>query len=88
VTVTSLDATRLLVSTAVDLPGSGSVTFNIAAGSSTIPTFYLQALAGTATAQFQASAPCYATDTSNCHIQPVGLHLQQQQHLDYDEVGG
>jgi hypothetical protein len=73
VTVTSLDATRLLVSTAVDLPGSGSVTFNIAAGSSIIPTFYLQALAGTATAQFQASAPGYATDTSTVTFNPSGF---------------
>jgi hypothetical protein len=43
------------------------------AGSTYIPTFYLQALDGTGTVQITTSAPGYATDTSTIALRPSGF---------------
>ncbi len=73
VTVTSLDPTRVLLSTASDAVGGSSITFTIASGASFIPSFYVQALAGSGTAQFQASAPGYTTGTNTVTFRPSGF---------------
>ena len=43
------------------------------AGSSSIPGFYAQALAGTDTVDIEATAPGYATDASTVTLNPSGF---------------
>jgi hypothetical protein len=64
VTITSLDPTRVLLSTEATTAGVASLTLEVGAGQTTIPGFYVQALAGSGAVTLQTSAPGYATDTS------------------------
>ncbi len=73
VTITSTDPSRVLLATADNVAGSASITRTVNAGSSFITTFWVQALVGTGTADIQASAPGYATDTSTITFNPSGF---------------
>ena len=75
VTITSSDPSRLLLSNSAGTMGSASITVQVNAGSTSIPTFYLQALDGPGTVTFTASAPGYATDTSTANLTPSGFYI-------------
>ncbi|HZL93037.1 MAG TPA: hypothetical protein VFB99_05310, partial [Vicinamibacterales bacterium] len=75
VTITSLDPDKILLATTPTTAGSPSIVVAIAAGSSSIPTFYLQALTPTGTATIRTSATGYATDTSTITLRPSGFLL-------------
>ena len=75
VTIRSLDSSKLLLSTIPTAAGSGSITLTVHAGSSSIPGFYVQALAGTGTVDFETTAPGYAPDTSTVTLNPSGFVL-------------
>ena len=60
-TLTSSDPASVLLSTSRTTAGSGSITVQVNAGSSSIPTFYVQSLTDTGTVTITASAPGYAT---------------------------
>jgi hypothetical protein len=74
-TITSADPSRVLLSTNAATVGSASITLQVNAGSRNIPTFYIQALAGSGTVQIIASAPGYATDTSTITLKPSGFYI-------------
>jgi hypothetical protein len=76
VTVSSSDTTKLLLSATGTTTGTGSLTFNIAAGQTVIPTFFVQALAGSGTATVTMSAPGYANGTGTMTLDPSGFALQ------------
>jgi hypothetical protein len=73
VTITSADPGRLLLSTDPLVLGGPSIQLNIAGGGTSIPSFWLQALAGTGSVQITTSAPGYATDTSVITLAPSGF---------------
>jgi uncharacterized repeat protein (TIGR01451 family) len=75
VTIRSLDSSKLLLSTIPTAAGSGSITLTVLAGSSSIPGFYVQALAGTGTVDFETTAPGYAPDVSTVTLNPSGFVL-------------
>ena len=75
VTITSLDPSKVLLATADNVAGSASITRTVNAGSTSIPTFWVQALAGTGTSDIQATATGYANDTSTITMQPSGFIL-------------
>ncbi len=75
VTITSLDTSKLLLANDSTSAGSASITVQVNAGNSFIPSFWVHALAGSGSAQFQTSAPGYATDTSSVTLQPSGFIL-------------
>ena len=75
VTIRSLDISKLLLSTSPTAAGSASITLTVLAGQSFISGFYLQALAGTGTVDFEATAPGYAPDTSTVTLNPSGFVL-------------
>jgi hypothetical protein len=73
VTVTSLDPAKVVLSTDGATAGAASVTFEVGAGQTTIPQFYVQALAGTGTAQLRTSANGYTAVTSTVTLTPSGF---------------
>ena len=75
VTLTSSDPSKILLSASRTTAGSGSITIQVNAGSSFIPTFYVQSLTDTGTITITASAPGYATDTSTVTSAPSGFWL-------------
>jgi hypothetical protein len=75
VTIRSLDAGRLLLSASATAVGAESITRTVPAGSSSIPGFYVQALDGAGTVDFESTAPGYATDTSTVTLNPSGFVL-------------
>ena len=76
VTVTSPDPTRVLLATGATAVGTASITLDVGAGQSAIPTFYVQALAGTGTVTLQTTAPGYTADTSLITLTPSGFTFQ------------
>jgi hypothetical protein len=75
VTITSLDPSKFVLATAPTVPGVASITLTVGAGTSATPGFYVQALADSGTALLQATAPQYATDTSNVIFRPSGFYI-------------
>jgi parallel beta-helix repeat protein len=73
VTVTSLDPAKVVLSTDGATAGAASVTFEVGAGQTAIPQFYVQALAGTGTAQLRTSANGYTAVTSTVTLTPSGF---------------
>jgi uncharacterized repeat protein (TIGR01451 family) len=73
VTVTSGDATRLLLSTSATAQGTDHLTFDLTAGASSTPAFFVQALAGTGTVPVITSAPGFTTHTATITLQPSGF---------------
>jgi hypothetical protein len=75
VTVTVADPTKALISTSATTVGSGSLTFNLATGSSSTPSFYIQALEGSGTVQYTATAPGYNTRSGTITLRPSGVMM-------------
>ena len=75
VTIRSLDPSKVLLAASATAAGSASITRTVNAGSSFIATFWVQALVGAETAQIEATADGYATDTSTVTFQPSGFVL-------------
>ncbi|MFO1428573.1 MAG: PKD domain-containing protein [Candidatus Competibacteraceae bacterium] len=75
VTITSADPSRVLLSTNEATAGSASITLQVNAGSHSIPTFYIQALAGSGAVQISASAPGYVTGASTITLNPSGFYI-------------
>jgi hypothetical protein len=73
VTVTSNTPSLLLLSTNPAAEGTASLQLAVPAGSSNIPTFHIQALAGAGTATVTASAPGYASATATFTLTPSGF---------------
>ncbi|HEX7795014.1 MAG TPA: hypothetical protein VF456_11715, partial [Vicinamibacterales bacterium] len=76
VTITSLDPSKVLLATSATAAGAASINVMVGAGSGSIPSVYVQALAGAGTAVIQATAPGYTTDTSTITLQPSGFYFQ------------
>lgn len=72
-TINSADPDKVLLSTTANVAGSASITLTIPGGSSTIPTFYVQALSATGTVALTGSAAGYETDSSTVTLWPSGF---------------
>ncbi|AKJ04649.1 Fibronectin type III domain protein [Archangium gephyra] len=75
VTVTVADPTRVRLSTSSDVLGGESLTFTVFAGTTHTPNIYVQALAGSGTVQFTASAPGYTSKTGTLTLVPSGVTM-------------
>jgi len=74
VSVTSNDPARLLLSTSPTAQGTGSLSLSIPGGGRQTPVFYVQALAGSGTAQVTADAGgSFGTATDNVTFGPSGF---------------
>ena len=73
VTVRSLNPSAVILSESPTGIGSASITLQASSGSSATPSFYVQALTDTGTAQIETSAPAFATDTSTVTLSPSGF---------------
>ncbi len=73
VTLTSSDASKLLLSTSATTVGSASITLTVAAGSTTAPQFYTQALVSTGTATITLSVSGYNPTAATVNFVPSGF---------------
>jgi 6-phosphogluconolactonase (cycloisomerase 2 family)/uncharacterized protein YmfQ (DUF2313 family) len=73
VTLTSSDPTKLLLSTAPTTVGVKSITVNVPAGASSGPSFYIQALAGSASATITETVLGYNPTTATVDFVPSGF---------------
>jgi hypothetical protein len=76
VTITSADPARALLSTSASVAGSASITVQVPAGSTGIPTFHVHALDGSGAVQLRATAPGYASGTGAATLQPSGFFIE------------
>ncbi len=76
VTLTSSDTSKLLLSTTVGGAGAGSITIQVAAGSTSIPAFYAQALSFAGTATITATATGYSSGAATATLAPSGFIVQ------------
>jgi trimeric autotransporter adhesin len=76
VTLTSSDTTKLLLSNTATAVGSGSITLTVAAGSTSAPQFYAQALVSTGTATITESVSGYNPTAATVNFVPSGFILQ------------
>jgi hypothetical protein len=76
VTLTSSDPTKLRLSTSATTVGSGSISLSVAAGSTTAPQFYSQALVSTGTVTITESASGYNPTAATVNFVPSGFILQ------------
>jgi 6-phosphogluconolactonase (cycloisomerase 2 family) len=76
VNLTSSDPTKLLLSTSATTVGSGSITLTVAAGSTTAPQFYAQALVSTGTVTVTESVSGYNPTAATVNFVPSGFILQ------------
>jgi len=76
VTLTSSDTTKLLLSNSATTVGSQSITLAVAAGSTTAPQFYVQALVSTGTATITESVSGYNPTAATVNFNPSGFILQ------------
>jgi hypothetical protein len=74
ITLTSGDATKLLISASPTVKGSGTLKLVIPAGGLSA-TYYLQALHGEGTVTYSASAPGYRSREATLTLAPSGLVL-------------
>ncbi len=73
VTITSADPSRLLVSNNANTAGAVSTMVTVNAGSTSLPTFYVQALDDAGTVDITATAPGYGPGTATITLQPSGF---------------
>ena len=73
VTITSTEPGRLRVAAAPTDVGGTSIVLSVPAGTSNLPTFYLQALDGSGSAELTATATGYATGTAAVPLAPSGF---------------
>jgi hypothetical protein len=85
VTLTSTDPERMLLSTSATEVGSKSITLKIAAGGSSA-SYYLQALAGSGTVTYTASAPGYRSRTGTVGLTPSGVVIGPKEYGPPDEA--
>jgi hypothetical protein len=72
VTITVSDASKARLKDVAAIPGTGSLTLVVPAGASS-RTFYVEALEGTGTVQYTASAEGYDPDTDSIVLVPSGF---------------
>lgn len=75
VTLTSSDPSKLLLSTADNSVGTGSITVKVPSGSFTSPTFYAQAKDSSGTVALTATASGYADGTTTVTLAPAGFYI-------------
>jgi hypothetical protein len=85
VTLTSSSPGRLLLSPKADEVGSETIRVNIPAGGISAP-YYLQALAGSGTVTYTASAPGYASRTGTVTLTPSGVVITPRAYGPPDEA--
>jgi hypothetical protein len=85
VTLTSADPKRLLLSTSATEIGSKSITVKIPAGGSSSP-YILQALTGSGTVTYTASAPGYRSRTGTVGLTPSGVVIAPKEYGPPDEA--
>ena len=73
VTITSSDANRLTLGLTPTDPGSLSVTFEVAEGSSSLPAFYLQGRDGSGSVDITANATGYTPGTASVPLASSGF---------------
>ena len=76
VTLTSSDTSKLLLSTSATTVGSQSITLTVAAGRTSAPQFYAQALVSTGTATITESVSGYNPTAATVNFNPSGFILQ------------
>ena len=74
VTLTSADASQLLLSSSETAAGSGTVTITVPEGTSSAQ-YFLQALGNSGTVNYTASAPGFNPRTASVALTPSGLQL-------------
>jgi len=74
VTLTSADASRLLISSSATTAGSGTLNITVPEGTSTAQ-YFLQGLGNSGTVNYSASAPGYNPKTATITLTPSGLVL-------------
>jgi len=74
VTLTSADSSKLVLSTAEDQPGSGSIKLTIPAGQ-LLATYFIQALSGSGDVTYTAVAPGFRSRTAPVWLAPSGVIL-------------
>ncbi len=72
-TLTSGDATKILLSTSGTTQGTGEITFTIAQGGTATPAFFVQALDATGSTTLTASAPGFAPQVATMTLGPSGF---------------
>jgi hypothetical protein len=72
-TITVADPSKARLSTSKTTLGTGSITLPITAGGTASSTFYVQALAGSGTVQYTASAPGYTSSAGTLTLTPSGF---------------
>ncbi|HWO35841.1 MAG TPA: beta-propeller fold lactonase family protein [Candidatus Acidoferrum sp.] len=75
-TLTSSDTSKLLLSNSATTVGSQTITLTVAAGSTTAPQFYAQALVSTGTATITESVSGYNPTAATVNFVPSGFILQ------------
>lgn len=75
ITITSSDPARLLVSTSSTVMGTGSVVVTAGAGSTSVPTFYVQALDDSGSASVTLTAPGWNTTVTSFTFAPSGFRI-------------
>jgi 6-phosphogluconolactonase (cycloisomerase 2 family) len=73
VTLTSSNAAALLLSTSATTVGMASISVNVAAGSSSAPTFYVQSLKSSGSATITETVPGYNSTTATVNFTPSGF---------------
>jgi hypothetical protein len=73
VTITSADPAKVLLSVNETSVGTQSITLNVAAGTSSTPSFYVQALDSSGSVQITVSASGYTSDSSSVTMRPSGF---------------
>ena len=73
ITVTSLSPGAVLVSNSATAIGSASITLQATGGSTTVPGFWVQALADTGTPEITLSATGFTTETTTVTLAPSGF---------------
>ncbi len=74
VTLTSLDTSKVLLSTSGTVVGGASITVTIPAGQSSTSAFFMQSLSDVGTATVTASAAGFANGTSTITMAPSGFY--------------
>ena len=78
VTISSSDQTKVLLSTSPTVLGSASITVTVGAGSTTIPTYYIQGLVSSGSTTLTASAAGYTSATATVVLNPSGFVINSQ----------
>ncbi len=75
VTIASGDPSKVLLSKTSSAPGSSQITLEVGAGSSAIPSFFIQSLADSGSVQLQATALNHSPGTGTVTLIPSGFRI-------------